>query len=126
MRLVELDDFLLDLRSEPRDVYNIDYRHPEYNEYGYSLELIEQVAERQNTISGLGRLGQLMLPYEGCPRGPMGERGTTGDSNNVDIGMMCLDSIKDVDGNRWVPVLEQDLNRIKKLLKQATDVGGDV
>lgn len=46
MRLVDLDKFLLDLQSESHDVLDIDYRHPEYSEYGYSYELVEQVAER--------------------------------------------------------------------------------
>ena len=50
MRLVDLDKFLLDLQSESHDVLDIDYRHPEYSEYGYSYELIERVVERQDIV----------------------------------------------------------------------------
>lgn len=56
-------------------------------------------------VSRLGELGRLMTPYSGCPRGRMGPR--------VDGGITELDPIEDIEGDRWVPVLEDDLNRLK-------------
>ena len=55
--------------------------------------------------SRLGDLGRLMMPYNGCPRGRMGARG--------DGRIIELDPIKDVEGDIWVPVLEEDLNALK-------------
>ena len=55
--------------------------------------------------SRLGYLGRLMMPYKGCPRGRMGARG--------DGRIIELDPIKDVEGDIWVPVLEEDLNFLK-------------
>ena len=55
--------------------------------------------------SRLGNLGRLMMPYIGCPRGRMGARG--------DGRIIELDPIKDVEGDIWVPVLEEDLNFLK-------------
>ena len=55
--------------------------------------------------SRLGNLGRLMMPYKGCPRGRMGARG--------DGRIVELDPIKDVEGDIWVPVLEEDLNFLK-------------
>ena len=59
-------------------------------------------------VSRLGRLGKLMMPYAGCPRGRIGASGEP-------WKVMELDAITDVDGNRWVPVLDTDLERLKGL-----------
>lgn len=56
-----------------------------------------------------GKLGRLMMPYKGCPRGHMGARGCSGE----DFRAIELNPIVDVDGNRWVPVLEEDLCDMK-------------
>lgn len=74
--------------------------------------------------SHLGKLGKLMLPYQGCPRGAIGERGYTGRPYNVDKDLICLDPVKDIDGNYWVPVLKQDLELFKRIVRHAKD-GGD-
>lgn len=55
--------------------------------------------------SRLGNLGRLMMPYIGCPRGRMGAR--------CDGRIIELDPITDVEGDIWVPVLEEDLNFLK-------------
>jgi hypothetical protein len=60
-------------------------------------------------VHRLGKLGRLMMPYKGCPRGRMGARGCSGE----DFKVLELDPIMDVDGNRWIPVLEEDLRVMK-------------
>lgn len=60
-------------------------------------------------VHRLGKLGRLMMPYKGCPRGRMGARGCSGE----DFKVLELDPIMDVDGNRWIPVLEEDLCDMK-------------
>lgn len=60
-------------------------------------------------VRRLGKLGRLMMPYKGCPRGRMGARGCSGE----DFRAIELDPIMDVDGNRWIPVLEEDLCDMK-------------
>ena len=64
-------------------------------------------------VSRLGRLGRLMMPYTGDPRGPMGARGEAGDGSDQTWKVTELDAITDVDGNRWIPVLDTDLERLK-------------
>ena len=61
----------------------------------------------------LGRLGQLLMPYTGDPRGPMGARGESGNSRDQTWKITELDAITDVDGNRWIPVLDTDLEKLK-------------
>ena len=61
-------------------------------------------------VSRLGKLGQLMIPYTGCPRGMIGERGEDGTDS---CHLTELDAITDVDGNRWIPVFENDLSQLK-------------
>lgn len=65
-------------------------------------------------ISRLGRLGKLMMPYEGCPRGKIGPSGSTGDSSDQTRRITTLDVITDIDGNRWIPVLDTDLWKYRK------------
>ena len=50
MRTIDLDKFLSDLWREGCDVVNADPICPSYSEFGYSYELIKQVAERQEII----------------------------------------------------------------------------
>lgn len=66
-------------------------------------------------VSRLGRLGKLMMPYEGCPRGKIGPTGSTEDSSDQKMQITTLDVITDVDGNRWVPVLDADLEMLKSV-----------
>jgi hypothetical protein len=49
MRYVNLDKFLEDLRNERCDVFDFN-EYGDIYESGYSYELIEQVAERQDVI----------------------------------------------------------------------------
>ena len=75
-------------------------------------------------VSKLGKLGQLMMPYNGCPRGRIGKRGAPGDGTDTPQ-LMELDAIVDIDGNRWVPVLADDLEEFKKAIwKLAYEKGG--
>ena len=56
-------------------------------------------------VARLGKLGRLMMPYKGCPRGRMGK--------SADGSIAELDPIKDVEGDTWIPVLKEDLDRLK-------------
>lgn len=60
-------------------------------------------------VHRLGRLGRLMMPYKGRPRGHLGARGCF----DGDFKVLELDPIIDVDGDRWIPVLEEDLRDMK-------------
>jgi hypothetical protein len=65
-------------------------------------------------VSRLGKLGRLMMPYKGCPRGRMGARGAYGGKEiQTQFEVMALDAIEDTEGDRWVPVLAEDLNNLK-------------
>ena len=65
--------------------------------------------------TSLGKLGILMLPYEGCPRGhigrmcPEGNENKTTEDNTLLKELLYMDTFKDVDGNVWRPVLEEVL-----------------
>jgi hypothetical protein len=74
-------------------------------------------------VSQLGELGRLMMPYKGCPRGRMGARGVYGgEENQTEFEVMALDAIEDIEGDRWVPVLAEDLNNLKVRLNNAVEV----
>lgn len=68
--------------------------------------------------SRLGKLGRLMTPYKGCPRGRMGTRGVI----QTEFEVMALDAIEDIEGDRWVPVLAEDLNNLKARLNNTVEV----
>ena len=74
-------------------------------------------------VSRLGKLGRLMMPYKGCPRGRMGARGIYGGEEiQTEPEVMELDAIEDIEGDRWVPVLAEDLNNLKARLNNAVEV----
>lgn len=89
----------------------------------FTFESIIECLKQEPTVDAvevgrLGKLGRLMLPYSGCPRGPMGPRGFSDSTQEV----MELDPVVDVDGNRWVPVLEQDLYNLKSMVTNARQI----
>lgn len=53
MRLIDLDKFLEDLRNEGCDVCKTDSVCSLYSEFGYSYDLVERVAERQNLVDAV-------------------------------------------------------------------------
>lgn len=69
-------------------------------------------------VSRLGKLGKLMMPYKGCPRGRMGPSGCDGDKMHITE----LDPIEDIDGNLWIPVLADDLKELKARVANAVEV----
>ena len=64
-------------------------------------------------LERLGGLGKLMMPTKE-PRGPIGPRGVMG---NFDIRkhVTHLDPITDAEGDRWIPVLEEDFKELTKI-----------
>ena len=77
----------------------------ESNTYIQSMSLADVPVVDAVSISRLGELGRLLIPYKGCPRGRLGEQ--------VYNHLTKLDPIEDVDGNRWITVLEDDLSYIE-------------
>ena len=70
----------------------------------------------------LGRVGRLMLPCKGCPRGPIGRLGMAGgkaqDKKAILIKeLCCMDTFEDVDGNVWRPVQEEVLQEVIEILR---------
>ena len=64
-----------------------------------------------------------MMPYKGCPRGRMGARGVYGGEEiQTEFEVMALDAIEDIEGDRWVPVLAEDLNNLKARLNNVVEV----
>ena len=68
-------------------------------------------------VARLGKLGRLMMPYSGCGRGRVGPSGCVGNFKPME-----LDPIEDIDGDRWVPVLEDDLSLLKAKANNAVEV----
>lgn len=74
----------------------------------------------------LGRVGRLMLPYKGCPRGPIGRLGMAGGKTQDKKAILieelrCMDTFKDVDGNVWRPVQEEVLQEVIEILRKEAD-----
>ena len=68
-------------------------------------------------LERLGGLGKLMMPTKE-PRGRMGPRGFTGgELEDYDIRkhVTHLDPITDAEGDRWIPVLEEDFKELMKI-----------
>ena len=70
----------------------------------------------------LGRVGRLMLPYKGCPRGPIGRLGMAGGKTQDKKAILveelcCMDTFEDVDGNVWRPVQEEVLQEVIEMLR---------
>lgn len=74
----------------------------------------------------LGRVGRLMLPYKGCPRGPIGRLGMAGGKTQDKKAILieelcCMDTFGDVDGNVWRPVREEVLQEVIEILRKEAD-----
>ena len=84
-------------------------------------ELLRRAADALSVdaieVSRLGKLGRLMKPYRGCGRGRVGPSGCVGNFKPME-----LDPIEDIEGDRWVPVLEDDLSLLKAKAKNAVEV----
>lgn len=79
-----------------------------------ALSLLEQLPKVDAVeVSSLGKLGKMMMPYLGCPRGMIGPRGKDGEAKDRNFKILELDPVTDIDGNRWVPVLDSDLAILK-------------
>ena len=68
-------------------------------------------------IEKLGKIGKLFLPYKGCPRGPVGRMG----DGHLEEEALFWGTIEDVDGGRWVPVVEDVLHELIEKAKAARD-----
>lgn len=60
-------------------------------------------------VEKLGKFGKLMMPYEGCSRGHVGRMGLPATLENE---ALSFGIITDVDGGRWVPVVEDVLHEL--------------
>lgn len=60
-------------------------------------------------IEKLGKIGKLFLPYKGCPRGHVGRMGAP---YTLEDEALFWGVIEDVDGGRWVPVVETVLHEL--------------
>lgn len=74
----------------------------------------------------LGRVGRLMLPNKGCPRGLIGRLGMAGGKTQDKKAILveelcCMDTFEDVDGNVWRPVQEEVLQEVIEILRKEAD-----
>lgn len=77
-------------------------------------------------VDRLGKVGRLMLPYKGCPRGPIGRLGMAGGKTQDKKAILieelcCMDTFEDVDGNVWRPVQEEVLQEVIEILCKEAD-----
>lgn len=88
---------------------------------------VMEVLDEQPTVDAvpverLGKIGKLFLPYEGCPRGHVGRMGAPA---TLEEEALYWGVITDVDGGRWVPVVEDVMHElIEKANAADTNVGG--
>ena len=68
-------------------------------------------------VEKLGKFGRLFLPYKGCPRGRVGRMG----DGHLEEEALFWGTIEDVDGGRWVPVVEAVLLELIEKAKSAVD-----
>ena len=109
-RLINANDLIAEINEA---ISNIAFTSPYQSDISTmvsGMERVLDIVEASPTVdaveaSRLGDLVRLMMPYKGCPRGRMGARG--------DGRIIELDPIKDVEGDIWVPVLEEDINFLK-------------
>lgn len=97
--------------------------HPvENKEWCKNMELIEDAPSISAVpVEKLGKLGKLMLPYSGCPRGPVGRM----EDGNLEKEALFFGEITDEDGGKWVPVLKEVLlELIEKAKENSTAVDG--
>lgn len=74
-------------------------------------------------VDRLGKVGRLMLPNKGCPRGPIGRLGMAGGKTQDKKAILieelcCMDTFEDVDGNVWRPVQEEVLQEVIEILRK--------
>lgn len=120
MRLIDADALIASIHGSLQELRNI-YEMFEDGEKKIIcnsqiitlLETLFRVREQPTVdaveVNRLGRLGRLMMPYKGCPRGRMGEAGDAGS----EMGIRELDPVTDIEGDVWIPVLAEDLRRLK-------------
>lgn len=60
-------------------------------------------------VEKLGKWGKLFIPYKGCPRGHVGRMGLPA---TLEDEALRWGVITDVDGGRWVPVVEAVLHEL--------------
>lgn len=78
-------------------------------------------------VDRLGKVGRLMLPYKGCPRGPIGRMGFSGGEKQGKKEILirelcCMDTFEDADGNVWRPVQEEVLQEAIEILRAQSTV----
>lgn len=67
----------------------------------------------KDAIERMGPFGRMFVVYKGDPRGPIGQRGfTTNTNDEVVRSVLWQSTVVDVDGNVWRPVLERDLEEL--------------
>lgn len=79
-----------------------------------SCTLLEEIKEELKAMQRLGEFGKLFMNYTGDPRGPIGRCGI----GDLEREAHYMEVIKDVDGDRWRPVLEDTLDEILKELPE--------
>lgn len=73
---------------------------------------ITHLIQYKDAIDRMGEFGKLFLQYSGDPRGMIGEAGHVEAGDVVERAKECVmhyETITDVDGNVWRPVLEDKL-----------------
>ena len=83
----------------------------------YMLEHGVRAYPDKTTLHRLGKFGTLFMERKGCPRGAIGE---FGEGVSLEEAATIMPAIEDMDGNRWVPVLE---NVLEQLLRHAKREG---
>lgn len=74
--------------------------------------LKKELEKYKDAFERLGYFGKLFMRYSGDPRGHMGRMG-----NATIVGeVLSMQVIEDVDGGRWIPVQEDVLHDLLKIL----------
>lgn len=86
-----------------------------------AAQSITELIQYKDAIDRMGEFGKLFLQYSGCPRGMIGEAGYVEAGDVVERAkesVMHYETITDVDGNAWRPVLE---DRLQSLIRHMTE-----
>ena len=75
----------------------------DYDVCGSVQLMMEAPAVDAVPVERLGKIGKLFLPYKGCSRGHVGRMGAPA---TLEEEALFWGVITDVDGGRWVPVVE--------------------
>lgn len=73
--------------------------------------------ELQKAMDRLGKFGKLFLDYRGCPMGHKGEPCGV----SLEEAVFQMPELQDVEGDRWVPVLADQLHRLGDRAKLAQE-----